>query len=239
MTTKELATYNPNNMIEAAIAKGADLVQLEKLLELQERFEANEARKAYYDAMAKFKANPPSIDKDQTVSYSQTSYRHASLANVTSKISKALSEHGLSATWKTAQDDKNISVTCTISHRQGYSESTTLSAAPDDSGKKNSIQAIGSTITYLERYTILAMTGLATHEADDDGAGSEVVHITEDQVNELHAMIKENGLDKDKKYVPRMLKFLKVESLDLLPANDFKKAKTAFEAGIKAQGESK
>ena len=41
--------------------------------------------------------------------------------------------------------------------------------SPDDSGGKNPIQSIGSTITYLERYTILALTGLATKEQDDDG----------------------------------------------------------------------
>ena len=55
---------------------------------------------------------------------------------------------------------------------QGHSESVTLSAPPDDSGKKNNIQQIASTVTYLERYTLLAATGTAVKEQDDDGSAS-------------------------------------------------------------------
>ena len=54
----------------------------------------------------------------------------------------------------------------------GHSESVTLDAFKEDSGTKNNIQAMGSSITYLERYTLFAATGLASEEQDDDGAGS-------------------------------------------------------------------
>jgi len=37
------------------------------------------------------------------------------------------------------------------------------------SGNKNPIQAIASTVSYLERYTLLAITGLTTKDMDDDG----------------------------------------------------------------------
>ena len=156
---------SPAEMIKMAVTGKADLDKLEKLLAIQERWDANEAKKAYHVAMAQFKANPPKIDKDKTVSFStttgKTSYDHASLANVTEKISEALSKCGLSASWKTQQNG-NILVTCKITHVKGHSEETTLSAPADTSGSKNAIQAIGSTITYLERYTLLALTGLAT-----------------------------------------------------------------------------
>jgi hypothetical protein len=51
----------------------------------------------------------------------------------------------------------------------GHSEETTLKAIPDTSGSKNSIQAIGSTVTYLERYTLLAAMGMAAAGMDNDG----------------------------------------------------------------------
>src|SRR3990167_9321834 len=57
-----LSQKSPSQMIEMAVAGKADLEQLEKLLALQERWEANEARKAYHKAMAEFKANPPQIN---------------------------------------------------------------------------------------------------------------------------------------------------------------------------------
>ena len=141
---------SPAGLMMEAIAKGLDLAQVEKAMALQERWEANEARKAYHDAMSRFKAEPPEIEKDRHVKFQTskgtTEYRHASLANVTAKINAALSVHGLSAGWKVAQADKQITVTCTITHRLGHSESTSLSGSPDDSGSKNPIQAVGSTI---------------------------------------------------------------------------------------------
>jgi len=167
---------SPNAVVIMAMQKGYTPELIEKMMALQERYEANEARKAYHEAMSAFKTNPPEIGKDKNVSYTvqgkgTTSYAHASLANVTGKINRALSEHGLSAGWTTIQNDKGITVTCTITHKFGHSESTSLTAAPDTSGSKNAIQAIGSTVSYLERYTILALTGLATHDMDDDGKG--------------------------------------------------------------------
>lgn len=43
--------------------------------------------------------------------------------------------------------------------------------APSDlSGNKNAIQAIGSTTTYLMRYTLIAAFGLTTADEDNDGA---------------------------------------------------------------------
>lgn len=184
----------PYSIIQLAIEKGASIDQLEKLMALQERHESNEARKAYVVAMAAFKKNPPKIDKDSTVSYSNTKYNHASLANVTEKINAGLSAHGLSASWKTTQTDK-ITVTCCITHVMGHMECTSLSAAADTSGAKNAIQAIGSTISYLERYTILAITGLSTHEQDNDGQSyGNVATIDEKQQSQIIDMMADKNV---------------------------------------------
>jgi len=191
---------NPAGLLQIAVSQGADLAKLEKLMELQERWEANEARKAYTKAMATFKTNPPKILKDAHVMYKAgggtTEYNHATLGQVASAIGTALSEHGLSAAWKTEQNGQII-VTCTITHEQGHSESTSLSADADTSGSKNAIQAIGSTITYLQRYTLLALTGIAAKDQDDDGRNSEpIAYITEEQLANLEALLKWLKIDK-------------------------------------------
>jgi len=228
---KETALKNetPSDMIRLAVMQGADLDKLEKLLTLQERWEANEARKAYNAAMAAFKANPPQIDKDKEVSFGagKASYKHASLYNVTQKISTALSQHGLSAAWATKQDGKLITVICTVTHKLGHSESTSLAADPDATGSKNPIQAIGSTVTYLERYTLLALTGLATFEEDDDAQGIE--YIDDKQKNTLLDMIADTGTN-----LPKFLDYLKVDDLDKLPKVKFQQATTALENKKKA-----
>ena len=169
-------------MAAAALVQQADgkidVDKLEALLKVQLQWEANEAKKAYVQAMAAFKENPPEIVKDRTVKYEtkaggKVNYKHATLHNVTSCINKALSEHGLTAAWVTSQDNDSVKVTCKITHTMGHSEECCLSAPPDATGNKNVIQAIGSTVTYLQRYTLLALTGLATTDQDDDGKSSE------------------------------------------------------------------
>jgi len=96
---------SPAAMMFQAVQSGMDIAKLEKFMELQERWQANEARKAYTEAMSAFKANPPKIEKDSHVSYKTasgtTEYSHASLGNVTDTIGAALGKHGLSAAWGT------------------------------------------------------------------------------------------------------------------------------------------
>lgn len=223
----------PAELIQSAVQGGADLDKLEKLLSIQERWEKNEAVKAYHQAMSNFKANPPKIDKDRKVGFDgrqggKVSYSHASLGNVTDKINEALSQHGLSVSWRTHQNGK-IVVTCRITHAKGHSEETSLSADADSSGSKNSIQAIGSTITYLERYTLLALTGLATFDQDDDAQsavekiGDEELHLLRDQFIELNVK------------ADKFLEYLGIERLEDLKKSDFPKAQAALEAKRKAK----
>jgi hypothetical protein len=150
-----------------------DIDKLSQFFDLHERWEKNQAKKAYVEAMAAFKANPPKVCKDKHVEYNKTKYSHASLANVTSTINEALSKHGLTASWTTVQGENNVTVTCIITHIFGHSEQTSLSSAPDNSGSKNPIQAIGSAVSYLQRYTLLSLVGIATEDMDDDGAGTD------------------------------------------------------------------
>ena len=57
----------PLQLLNLAVSQGADLAKLEKLLDLQERWERNEALKAYNVAFAAFKAEAVKIIKSRTV----------------------------------------------------------------------------------------------------------------------------------------------------------------------------
>lgn len=231
----EVAGNNQMTMpqvMQLALEKEAGIETIGKMMELQERYEKNEARKAYHAAMTAFKENPPEINKDAHVNYTHskgtTDYKHATLANVASKINKALCEHGLSAAWSTAQDEKGIAVTCKITHVLGHSEDTTLRAPSDTSGGKNNIQGIGSTVTYLQRYTILSLTGLATSESDDDGRGSETEYISEEQLVTINEYFDLPGFDKA--YQEKFKKYMKVTEVDKILASDNNKAINALKA---------
>jgi hypothetical protein len=172
----------PMHMLQVAVSQGADLQKLEQLMALQQRWEANEARKAFDAATAAFKANPPAIVKNKLVDFAtskgRTTYRHATHDEVTNKITAALAPHGLSHRWDVEQADNGaIRVTCILTHAAGHSERVSMHASRDDSGNKNSIQQLGSAVTYLQRYTLLAVTGLTTadmRDVDDDGRGAGI-----------------------------------------------------------------
>lgn len=179
--TKALAqapavSATPAQLLAIAVQQGADLDRLEKLMALQERWEANEARKAFTAAMTGFKAEPVTIEKRKNVSFTTrdgetTSYNHAELSDVTDAIGPALARHDLSYRWDVHQEGGTITVECILTHIAGHSERVTMSAPPDGSGKKNAIQQVASTTTYLQRYTLLAITGMSTKGMDDDGCG--------------------------------------------------------------------
>lgn len=167
----------PDQMLAMAVEQGADIDKLEKLMALQERWEANQAKKAFVVAMNEFKSDPPKIIKDATVSYEtdkgMTTYNHAKLSTICDVIGVALSSVGISFRWVTNQDGGVITVTCILTHGFGHSEETTLRSTPDSTGGKNSIQAVGSAVTYLQRYTLLAAVGLAAEDQDTDGVTPE------------------------------------------------------------------
>ena len=167
---EEQPPTNLPTIIETAIAKGATVEVVEKLLGLQERYEANQARKAYDQAMSDVRKDLPRIVKDREVSFGpgRASYRYEDLSSVTEQLSPPLAQYGLSFRWRTeSKENGAVKVTVIISHVNGHSEESSLEARPDMSGNKNPIQAIGSVVTYLQRYTLKAAIGIAA-AADDD-----------------------------------------------------------------------
>lgn len=217
----------PMNMIDRAVASGASIEMIEKLMGLQERWQANQARRAFDNAIAEAKASIPVIVKNRTVDFEtktggRTTYKHEDLAEISRTVAPVLAANGLSYRFRvTSNLNEPVTVTCIISHRDGHFEETTLSAGRDDSGSKNSIQAIGSTLTYLQRMTLKAALGLAA-AADDDGRAAGASHadtINEDQAGELLAMIESTNADKAK-----FLAYFKVEKLADLPAKSYQMA---------------
>lgn len=183
---------SPPQLLEQAIATGAGIEVIERLLGMQERWEATQAKKAFNTAIAAFKANPPEILKTVSVGYGKTSYKHEDLAELLAAVDPALAAHGLWVRFKVDSANNVVTVICVIGHADGYSEEASkLSAAPDTSGSKNPIQSIGSAVTYLERYTLRAALGLAAAKDDDglsaNGKGSGL--ITEEQADQINKIL--------------------------------------------------
>jgi len=166
-------------MVRLGIINKLDPATLEKLMALQERYDANEAKKAFVKAMAGFKREAPAvIGKDKKADFGQTSsgksgakYSYATTGAIVAAITPALAKYGLHLSWETKQEPNAVHVTCHVTHEQGHRESATLCGPRDESGGKNPIQTIGSAVHYLQRYTMVSVLGLATADMDDPDAG--------------------------------------------------------------------
>lgn len=166
----ELEVSPMMGILQLAIEKGAGIDQLERLMAMHEKWEANQAEKAYSVAFSAFKAEHVSIIKNVTVTDGPLKgKKYTDLFGACNAIIPALSKHGLSHSWKLTKDEPTwMEVTCTIRHILGHSESVSMGAAPDTGPGRNAIQARGSAKSYLERYTLLAATGTAATDQDTD-----------------------------------------------------------------------
>lgn len=214
----------PMDMVGRAVASGASIEVVEKLMALHERWEANQGRKAFDEAMAAAKAEIPVIFKSREVDFTsakgRTHYRYEDLAEIAKTINPILGKHGLSYRFRTTSPaNEPVTVTCIVSHRQGYSEENTLSAGRDESGNKNSIQAIGSTLTYLQRMTLKAALGLAASSDDDGAAAGAGMTISDEQLKKLQALASDVGGD-----VAKLCAYFKIEALPELPIARFAEA---------------
>lgn len=195
-------TPTPMELLSRAMERGTDVVMLEKLLNLQQQWEANNAKKAFDAAIAAARAELPVIKKNRKAKFEHktgdgtTEYMWADLAAIAETIDPILGRHGLSYRFRTKTDvNQPVVVTCIVSHSGGHFEETVLCAGRDESGKKNSIQSLGSTVTYLQRYTLRAALGLAAAEDDDGKASGQTVQekLSDQQLTEMRVKIESTG----------------------------------------------
>jgi hypothetical protein len=201
------------SMIERAARDPAvDIDKLERLMLMQERSIAREAKAAYDAAMADLQPSLPSIGERGNAA---GRYTYALWEDINAAIKPVLMAHGFALTFRT--DFANgITVTGVLSHRAGHREETSITLPADPSGNKNAVQAVASSVSYGKRYTAGALLNLTSHGEDDDAYAAAVETITEEQGIKISEMLEATNSDKAK-----FLKWLKVERVSDIPAKSF------------------
>ena len=161
---------SPMGLLQLAIEREGSIDVIERLAKLQMEMMDREARLAYINAFEDFKRNAPTLVKDsEIVIKGQVMGKFAKLDQICDKLIPALLAVGITHRWKTTEGENGrIVCTCYLRHRLGHEEQgATFGAAPETSGFKNNVQAVGSTGSYLERYTLVASCGLAIKGMDN------------------------------------------------------------------------
>jgi hypothetical protein len=196
--------------------------KMDHILQMQERILDRRARMAFAEAIADAKAEMPAILKNKHVGFeskkegaAKTDYWHEDFAEIAKTIDPILGKFGLSYRFRTVgKPGEPVTVTCIVAHREGHQEETTLTAPHDASGNKNPLQAIGSSVTYLQRYTLKAALGLAASRDDDAQSISNAMDMASpEQIDALKAIAA-----KAERELSAVLEWAKVDDIAKLTA---------------------
>ncbi|MFG1399933.1 ERF family protein [Roseixanthobacter pseudopolyaromaticivorans] len=228
-------------IMNAASNAAIDADKVERLMAMYRQIRADEARQAYLFALPLMQNELPMIDQNGRIVIRDKGgeriiqeTKYARWEDINEAIQPVLFRHGFGLSFRlsAAPDGKQI-VTCVLSHRDGHQEETSITLMHDSTGSKNSVQAVGSTISYGQRYTARALTNFqsrAREDRDDDGkAAGAGETISAGQVDQLRLLIDETGSD-----IRRFCAHFKIGALIDLPSGEFGRALTMLNAKRKA-----
>lgn len=177
---------------QVAMSPTADIDKMERLMAMHERFQAQQAKQQYDEALAQMQEELPVIgerggirDKNGRI---QSTY--ALWEDINEMIKPVLAKHGFALSFRTPRNEKGIEVEGVLSHRAGHRETTSLLLPADVSGNKNGVQAVASSVSYGKRYTAGALLNFTTTGEDDDGNGAVVTpRVTSVQAAQLAELL--------------------------------------------------
>lgn len=225
----------------AAADPAVDVAKMERLLEMQERIEARQAKVAYTQALVVMKPKLPVVERngkivipdknDKSKIIQSTPY--ALWEDLDAAITPILHDHGFVLTFRTGSaPDGKVTVTGILSHDAGHSEETTITLPLDTSGSKNNVQGVGSALSYGKRYSATMLLNIRTKGQDDDGKlAGDAGLISEDQIATLREMLERTDSD-----VEKFCAYFKIDALPDLKAKDYERAIAAINLKDKKAG---
>ena len=199
----------PATLLQMAIESGADVEKLEKLMDLQERWEANQASKEFNVSMALAQAEMPEIFEDKTNAQTRSTY--SSYEGILKAVKPIYTKHGFSMLFYEGDNDsEDIRVCADVMHAGGHTRQLHVDIPLDMTGIKGTVNktrphAKASSISYGRNYIIRMVWNLATSEDDGNAAGKTVDLIDDEQLLNLEALISDNyepaGAEQLKKWI--------------------------------------
>lgn len=182
---------------------------LDRLLAVRREEENRLAVQAFNEAMAMAKGELQPVLKTHDVDFpvrerterdgtrreaGRVKYKYEEFADVARVVDPVFAKYGLSYRFRVSQSGTTVKVTTIISHALGHSEETSPLEAVADPGSTgmSNVQALGATLSYLQRYSLRASIGLAAGR-DTDGVTNASPPIEADQIRELSDLIEETG----------------------------------------------
>ncbi|UNF29475.1 ERF family protein [Bartonella krasnovii] len=176
-------------ILERALQSDVDLDRLKSLLELREKEIERQERQNFVRDLSTMQMEYKNIEQNALNTHTKSIY--TTLDKYIDAIKKTLAKHHFALFSQIKEQDSNgITVEMTLKHILGHEISTQGTFPFDATGSKNSIQAVGSTITYARRYLLGMLLNVARKEDDTDGA-TILAGISSEQMNEIKELMEQ------------------------------------------------
>lgn len=159
--TSMLSTIN-----RLALDPRCDMDKLERLIALQERMEAKLALEAFNASFAQMQCEMPSVEKRTENTHTKKMY--ADLDDINYAVRPVMAKYGFGVSFKILTQDKIITVTGILMHKNGHREETSMDLPRDDGAGRSNVQAVGSTTTYGKRYVMCALLNITSGDDNDN-----------------------------------------------------------------------
>jgi len=219
--TESTGVTNMERLLEKMIDNKADPAQLGKMMDLAERWAANQAAQGFADALTGFQAECPPVFKRRHANAGKMQFDFASYDDVMREAGPLLAKWKIVPTYTTedvTSDDKSRNkVRCVCRIRVGRHVEETAVTVPIPAGTVNDTQLYGQALTYVKRYALCAALGIVVTDEDNDSSW-QLDTIGAEEIGQLNRLIAEKHVD-----LARFLKYANVESLDRIPKKELPK----------------
>lgn len=234
ITEPPLTVYNPLSIIEKMVQSGTDPERLGKFLDLAERWERDQAVKAYAAAMNRCQQIMPVVIRDKVNGHTKSKY--APLEDVNNVIKPVYTKEGFSISFGegTPAGEGSCRIIADVIHSGGHTRQYYADIPIDGAGIKGNAnmtptQGKGSTLSYGKRYLVCMIFNVTIADQDNDGngpnLGGEEIKVINQIIEEIRQL--EEARPPKKLFVlEAFVRWLKADaqSLDEVPMSQFSKA---------------
>ncbi|WP_273791660.1 MULTISPECIES: ERF family protein [unclassified Bartonella] len=200
-------------ILNKALDSDVDMDRLERLLDLREQEIKRQERQNFVRDLSAVQMAYKNIE--QNAINKHTNSKYATLDQYIDAVKDGLATYKFALFYRIKnQTEKNVTIEITLSHPSGNEISTEGTFPIDSTGSKNSIQSLGSTLTYARRYLLGMLLNLASKEDDTDGQmqakedDTNNQKVSSKQIKQIEELIEQTESDKNK-----LLSYAKVEKL--------------------------
>lgn len=165
--------FNAETLIAQAIDSKVPVETMERLLAMRKELKAEWAKEQYDQAMAKFQAECPTIQKTKEVrtSAGTVAYKYAPLEAIVEQVKQYIQQNGFSYSTSMELLESGVVVELRVTHSSGHSESTKMTVPL---GNKTNVmsasQVVAAAQTFAKRYAFCNAFGILTGDEDVDAS---------------------------------------------------------------------